>query len=139
MKLTNRAGSSFSLNIVGYQYPERQDDYWDSNWLVVQIDLQLCEKSWFVIDPGLTTFEVQLLIDWLNQLALNASGEKSLTFTEPYLQFDFITDQNKNHILRVNYRLPPKAGNNSWQDENICIDFPSGQIRLTDAAKELQI
>lgn len=35
MRLKGEDGTSFELKIEGYQFPEIQDDRWDSNWLVV--------------------------------------------------------------------------------------------------------
>jgi hypothetical protein len=137
MKLINQDGSFFALDAVGYQYPDIQDDYWESNWLVIQIQLQLLEQSWSIKDPCLTTFELQILLDWLHRFSINAPGNNSLGFTESYVQFEFIIDYNRGQSLRINYRLPPNGRNNSWKD-NISIDFPLRRVPFNALVEDLQ-
>jgi hypothetical protein len=137
MKLTNLDGSFFSLDIVGYQFPDHQDDYWDSNWLMMQIQVQFSEHFWSVKDPCLTTFEIQKLIEWLHQLSNNVTDNDSLGFTEPYVQFEWTIDHNRARSLRVNYRQPPKRGIHSWED-TISIDFLSSQIPFAEIIEDLQ-
>jgi hypothetical protein len=136
MKLTNLDGSSFSLDIIGYQYPDHNDEYWDSNWLNIRIHAQLSERSWSVIDPCLTTFEVQRLIDWFRIQSQKGDDRNQLNFTEPTLQFEFVIDHAGNQNLRVNYRhhvSKTRAG-----VENISIDFPVNQVSFSEVIEELE-
>jgi hypothetical protein len=138
MKLKNLDGSSFSLDIVGYQFPDHQDDYWDANWLMMQIQIQLSEHFWSVKDPCLTTFEVQKLIEWFHQLSIHATDNTSLGFTEHYIQFELIIDHNENQSLRLNYIRPPKEGIIYSEKDTISIDFPSSQIPFAEIIEDLQ-
>jgi hypothetical protein len=138
MKLANQHGSSFSLDIVGYQYSDLEDQFWDANWLFVQIQLQVSEQSWAVKDPCLTTFEVQLIIDWLQRLAVNGNGNKDLVFTEPTIQFKLNPAHNGKQSLRVIFRPPPQ-GNTSQLKDNISLDFPLEQVPFSEIIENLQI
>lgn len=137
MKLENGNGASFSLDIVGYQYPDILDQYWDSNWLFVQIQIQLSEQSFSVKDPCLTTFEVPLIIDWLQRFAMNGAVEKGLVFTEPTVQFKCNIVRNGKQSLRVIFRPPPQ-GSTSQLKDNISLDFPFEQVLFSEIIENLQ-
>jgi hypothetical protein len=55
------------LSIQGYQFPEITDE-WDSNWLLVRIDVKLNKRHWNKTDPAITTFELKWLIDWFKNI-----------------------------------------------------------------------
>ena len=52
MKLQSKNGNSFSLEIVGYQFPEITDCDYDSNWLVIQIAVTNPDGTWTARDPS---------------------------------------------------------------------------------------
>lgn len=81
------------LEIVNYEFPQIEDGSWDSNWLNVRLDVKSNFGNWQVIQPLLTTWEVQWLIDWFNTLAISIRPERMFsTFTEPTLTFELLSD-----------------------------------------------
>jgi hypothetical protein len=58
MKLNSSNGNSFQLRIIGYEFPDIKDDYYDSNWLMIQIDVISSEITWRATFPSIITFEV---------------------------------------------------------------------------------
>lgn len=65
MKLTGIQDTTFSLSIIGYQFPEIQEHTYDANWLLVAIDVTSPHGSWQATDPSLETFELAALAAWL--------------------------------------------------------------------------
>lgn len=53
------------LSIVQYQFPQTDDDEWDSNWLVVMGRACVSGRQWQFKEPCLTTFEAQRLANWM--------------------------------------------------------------------------
>ena len=66
MKLISTHGHAFELNIQGYQFPGITNDYWDSNWLLIEINVSHPRGSWVKVDPSMNTFEVARLADWMD-------------------------------------------------------------------------
>jgi hypothetical protein len=82
---------SLRISVERYQFPEIENDEWDSNWLMITGDAILDEKRWFFLDPCLTTFEMQRLADWLDQIVAGESERAFCGFTEPNLDFELVS------------------------------------------------
>lgn len=87
------------FDVLGYQFPEIGDQEWDSDWLNVRLHLQCGERTWERVDPALTSFEIQWLADWLDEVAQHAATFGSwrhnrlttrIFFTEPCLGFEVL-------------------------------------------------
>lgn len=91
---------SVELKIHNYQFPEdtTPGDY-DSNWLLIYINVKSKQGHWQTIDPSLLTWDIEYIMKWLSELAENESvEEKSLEFIEPNLSFHLLnkrTDKTK--------------------------------------------
>lgn len=83
---------SLSIGVERYQFPEITDDDWDSNWLIINGNAVLDGKSWSFRDPCLTTFEVERLADWLEQVSSGGDAKAFCGFTEPNLDFERVSD-----------------------------------------------
>lgn len=83
---------SLRIGIEDYQFPEIADDEWDSNWLIVTGDALLGGKSWTFRDPCLTTFEMERLADWLDQVSSGKVEKAFCGFTELNLDFERVSD-----------------------------------------------
>ncbi|MEL6531188.1 MAG: hypothetical protein AAFQ27_14615 [Pseudomonadota bacterium] len=97
---------SLSIGVERYEFPKIANDYWDSNWLIITGHAVLNGKSWSFRDPCLTTFEVQRLADWLDEVSSGNSEKKFCSFTEPNLDFALVHDV----ALRIAFSheaLPP--------------------------------
>jgi hypothetical protein len=67
-------GVEVELRIAGYQFPDAEVDPvgrgWDANWLVIAGRVRTAPgEEWTFRDPGLTTWEVAEVADWLEQAA----------------------------------------------------------------------
>lgn len=96
------------LEVEGYQFPDVHNDEWDSNWLVITGDAVLDGRSWRFRDPCLTTFELQRLADWLDQVAAGTAEQNFCGFTEPNLDFERVSDASIRIGLSLE-ALPPWA------------------------------
>jgi hypothetical protein len=54
---------SVELKITNYQFPENQDGDWDGNCLNIYLKVESKVGKWQTIDPSLTTWEVQEIIE----------------------------------------------------------------------------
>lgn len=89
MKLTGEHGVAFELNIDCYQFRE-VTDYWDSNWLMVRGDVEHPRGGWTFRDPCLTTFELEQLATWFDEVDMGTAAADNGHFTEPNLSFDYV-------------------------------------------------
>jgi hypothetical protein len=136
MRLVNKKGELFSLSVKGYQYPDNLEDYWDSNWLIVKIKCKSEKFSFSKLDPCLTTFEYQILMDWFKKISLNSTVNE-LIFTENTLLFQLTKDQRDCRCIRVNVQLPYKRM--IERGERIySLDFPLDEIRFNTVTNKLQ-
>lgn len=83
---------SLRISVERYQFPEITDDEWDSNWLIVCGDAELDGKSWTFRDPCLTTFELEHLANWLDQVFKDEAKNEYCDFTEPNLGFERLSE-----------------------------------------------
>lgn len=83
---------SLRIGVERYQFPKITDDDWDSNWLIINGDAVLDGKSWTFRDPCLTTFEMERLANWLDQVFSGKVEKAFCGFTEPNLDFERVSD-----------------------------------------------
>ncbi len=63
MIVLGKDNQTVELKITNYQYPSSLDRDWDGNWLNIYLKVVSKSGNWQTIDPSLTTWEVQELID----------------------------------------------------------------------------
>lgn len=95
------------LKIYNYQYPTINYGGWDGNWLNIYLNVTSKVGHWQTVDPSLTTFEVQELINWFDTLSNNSRPEYiDLGFTEPNLSFELLSDHKvEAKIFRIKFNL----------------------------------
>jgi hypothetical protein len=141
MQLNSSTGVSFQLKILGYQFPNIIDHYWDSNWLFIQIDVVHPKGNWTAITPSLTTFEIKQLATWLETIHSKTNKLPFCSFVEPCLEFQ-VLKQNNLEVLIVYFELkmlPKRARSKGVGLRSFGIKFPVSEIDLLQAAKELRI
>lgn len=126
------------LRITNYQYPSSLDKDWDGNWLNIYLKVESKSGNWQTVDPSLTTWEVQELIDWFNDLANNFKPKwTEMKFTEPnlslYLQNDF---NNFNKLIRIKFDLESRPKSAS-DDKEYFVDFEADKLELKRIANDL--
>jgi hypothetical protein len=87
MKFKSDDGTAFELHLVRYEHPDVTEDLWDSNWLVVSGKVTAGDQSWLFMEPCVTTFELEALSQWLEDLSSHPS---EVTFAEPNLAFSYM-------------------------------------------------
>lgn len=150
----------FGLNIEGYQFPELANEPNDSDWLNIRVSLSHVQGRWShreKLDPSLETFEVQWLIEWLEEVAAHAEVFKNwrserltsrIFFTELNLSFEALNGsyEGKALTLRVYLaaeNLPPFKKDLHWLETDgedpaeVWIDFPADAADLQQAAHAL--
>ena len=87
---------TIEFEITNYEFPDKWGEAYDSNWLMVSLKVNSKFGKWDVINPILTTFELEELIDWFYALADNHLEEGALcAFIEPCLGFKVLSNSSR--------------------------------------------
>ncbi len=135
--LLGRDDTSLELSVVGYQFPETIDDGWDSNWLIVSGRVSHPRGSWTFMDPCLTTFELERLASWLDDVAAGRPAPKS-AFTEPNLMFRYESGPEPMIEVDVAYESAPPWILGEPRPEGVTLHFPISMNNPRLAADELR-
>ncbi len=99
MTLTGPNGI-FELNILDYEYSDSRD-FLDRNWLIVSlITIQGLQRSVRTL-TYLSTWELELLHDWLQSVIDHAALAPRLTFIEPSLSFSNCSGEKEPFSFRI--------------------------------------
>lgn len=107
------------FRITNYQFPENTKGDWDSNWLNIYLRVDCKLGKWQVTDPSLTTWEIQEIIEWFDQLAnFREPNYKLMSFTEPNLSFELLNKFSDNilHIrMKFDLELRPMSAPDDYE------------------------
>jgi hypothetical protein len=122
---------TIELKITNYQFPENKDGDWDGNWLNIYLKVDSKLGKWQTIDPSLTTWEVQEIIDWFVKLSADKEPEfRLMTFTEPNLSFELLNEPTDNtKLIRIKFDLEcrPKC---ATDDKEYFVDVSADKDEL---------
>ncbi len=141
MQLGGASGSSFKLKIVDYQFPNITDEYHDSNWLIIQVDVIHPKGAWTAVDPCLLTFDVEWLARWLEDVHSNSNKRPECSFLEPCLEFQVEVNEKSKRVLRVYFELearPIWASCKIAGQRDLWVEFELSEIDLLAVASELR-
>jgi len=128
------------FKVTNYQFPNITDDEWDRNWLNIYIKVISKFGNWQTIDPSLTTWEVQQIVEWLDDLANDVTPEwLDQEFTEPNLTLKLlnkVTDPIK--IIRMSFDHESKPQSASDYKE-VFIDIEADKTELKRMSNDLRI
>ncbi|MBN8579506.1 MAG: hypothetical protein J0L96_02450 [Anaerolineae bacterium] len=128
--------TSFELSLTGYQFPNAINEPYDSNWLVVQLNLVTANGVWGISDPCLLTYDVSRLANWFDKIDSGNFQEKECDFLEPVLSFRIINNDGKKFLrVRLTHEAMP-----SWaqdQDE-YSVEFLLSELDLKLASENLR-
>ena len=99
MKLTGPQGD-FELNVLDYEYSDSAD-FLDRNWLITSMVTKEGAQQSTRTLAFLSTWELELLHDWLQSVAENAELAPKLTFIEPLLSFANLSDGKEQYALQI--------------------------------------
>ncbi len=138
MKFKGIDNQTVELKITNYQFPDNQDGDWDGNWLNIYLKVDSKVGKWQTIDPSLTTWEVQKIIDWFDQLSADKEPEfRLMTFTEPNLSFELLNEPTENNkLIRIKFDLEcrPKS---ATDDKEYFVDISAEKDELITIKERL--
>lgn len=127
------------LRITNYQYPGINDGDWDGNWLNIYLNVKSKVGHWQTVDPSLTTWEVQSLIDWFDTLSKNLNPEYvDMGFTEPNLSFELLNkfdSYKKTFRIKFNLESRPQS---ATDDKEYFVDVIADNLELKRLSTELK-
>ncbi len=144
MRLSTK-DASFSLTILGYQYPDAAGEPYDANWLSIHVEAAGPGGAWTGTDACLLTYEAARLADWLAALATGEVVSPAVSFLEPVLLFRLV-DGVQGKMLRVHFG---NLINPSWRhlgsdmehtgaNPDLWLDFPLAETDIAGAASDLR-
>src|SRR5688572_19046504 len=98
MQLVSLDGRSFSLDVLGYEFPYEElgpnednpaDDFDRGRFLVVSVSLKTPEGEWQATATEMTTTELERLSVWLESVSNDRPSGAGVYFTERDLEFTF--------------------------------------------------
>jgi hypothetical protein len=128
------------LRITNYEYPEKTDGDWDSNWLNIYLNVKSKVGNWQTVDSSLTTWEVQTLINWFLDLSKNKKPVYiDQEFTEPNLSFELLNsfDSSVKKIrIKFNMESRPKT---ATDDKEYFVDCLVDNTELLKISVDLKL
>ncbi len=144
MLLRGRQGTELELGIVGYEFPAERFDPWDSNSLLILARIVSPDGTWEVIDPCLTTWEVDHMVRWLAALAHRADlvAGRPLGLAEPNLTVTSRALPGEPDRVEVRacfaLELRPPWVRSVAGAANLCVDLDIDRDDLVTAARQLR-
>lgn len=128
------------FRITNYQYPEIKNGDWDGNWLNIYLKVTSNCGNWKTVDPSLTTWEVQGLIEWFETLSKNERLEHlERDFTEPNLSFELLGNQgNDLKTFRIKFNLESRP-ESACDDKQYYVDCIADNEELNRIMNDLRI
>lgn len=127
---------SVEIRITNYEFPDITDCEYDSNWLIIYLNIKSKYGNWEMSDPSLLTSDVKRIINWLNDLSMNKSTEKNLSFLEPNLQFGLIKNQADLKTVRIHFDLGSRP-QSADDEKDYYVDCEMNNVELKKNAEEL--
>ncbi len=138
MKFIGKDGQEVELKILGYQFPTDIGNDWDANWLKIYVNVKSNVGQWQAVDPCLTTWEFNQLIEWFSNLSKERNHNSSeLTFVEPNLSLRVI-DKSEFTSVQINFDLELKP-ESAYQDKEYFVIFQFSNEDLATIADELAL
>lgn len=136
MRFATIDGIVFEFRIACYAQSNNPHDAWDSNWLIIEGNVQHPRGNWNFRDPSLLTPEVIFLADWFEAVAGGIENNQDFRTLDHNLRFE-LANKNGVHTMRVvlgGSLLPP------WGEPKceVFIDFPTAGLRLKLASNSLR-
>jgi hypothetical protein len=113
MLLVGSNGTRFELAILAYEFPDIEDDVWESNWVWVRIDVVNHQGTW-TSKLTMQNAELEVLSEWLVGNGSHAD-ELELQFLEPTLSFSIQDESAAGCTLRIWFELEARARWAPWE------------------------
>jgi len=128
------------LIITNYQYPEIKVGGWDGNWLNIYLKIKSKCGHWQTVDPSMTTWEFQGLINWFETLSRDEQVEHlEKNFTEPNLSFELLDNKNNaSKLFRIKFDLESRP-ESATDDKEYFVDCIADNEELIRITNDLRI
>lgn len=94
------------LKITNYQFPKITDYEYDSNWLLIYLNVKSDCGNWQTVDPSLLVGDVIEIIEWFEKISQNKTPKyECLDFIEPNLAFELIKAGMDFKTVRIKFDL----------------------------------
>lgn len=85
MEIGQTGENQIALEIEGYQYPEEPQNYFEANWLMVDLSVRTPKAQWQAKAPVILASELNCFLDWLQAVGENTAANRFFDFEEPTL------------------------------------------------------
>ena len=137
MRLSGSDGTLFEMSVAGYQFPDVEDEEYDSNWLLISVHVVQSKGGWASTGPCLLTDELETIANWFDGMAQGSNVESEQHFIEPNLLFRLISQQPKERALAIHLVLDSWVRSETAPRELVLL-FPLSEIDPAQAAEELR-
>ena len=139
MRLADHSGNEFQLVILGYQHPDVHEDRWDSNWLLVSGTVSTAAGlQWQFSAPCVTTFELEELAEWLDELSDDGRGPGQFDFTEPHVRFAYVPWPKRTLQLTLSGEGAPPQTSLQGREATVTLDFPLSEADAAELAAQIR-
>ncbi len=122
------------LDILGYEFPDAEGDYFDANWLNVGISYEDGNLSFRQIDSCLLAFELVELTETLDAILEGRETGTATDFMEPYLTFAVTRTGER---FDVQLRFVYDTGS-PWKEVYVCQEMDRRELKeMNDGLKEM--
>lgn len=122
------------LSILGYEFPDAEDDYFDANWLNVGIHYDDGSLSFRQVDSCLLSFELAELTASLDAILEGRESGTITDFTEPYLTLA-VTRAGELFAVQVRFVYDTDG---PWKEVCVCRGLDRRELKeMNDALKEM--
>ncbi|GAB3543319.1 WapI family immunity protein [Spirosoma fluminis] len=119
MRLTGPEGV-FELTILDYEYSDAPR-FLDRNWLIVSLKTQYHNRECVRTASILSTWELELLANWMQSVANEDELSPKLTFIEPALGFSNVSRGYGDYRFRIKLSSDAQP---DWQREPVPFYLP---------------
>jgi hypothetical protein len=139
VRLADHSGNEFQLVILGYQHPDVGEDRWDSNWLLVSGTVATAAgQKWQFSAPCVTTFELEELAEWLDELSADERAPGQFDFTEPHVRFAYVPWPKRTLQLTLSGESAPPETSLHGGEATVTLDFALSEADASDLAEQIR-
>ncbi len=122
------------LDILGYEFPDAEGDYFDANWLNVGIAYDDGNLSFRQIDSCLLAFELEELTETLDAILEGREAGTATDFMEPYLALS-VTRMGEGYDVQARFVYDTGS---PWKEVCVCQEMDRRELtQMNDALKAM--
>ena len=122
------------LDVLGYEFPDAEGDYFDANWLNVGIRYEDGSLSFRQIDSCLLAFELEELTGTLDAILEGRESGTITDFTEPYLALA-VTRTEETYAVQLRFVYDTGS---PWKEVCVRQEMDRRELKeMNDSLKEM--